>query len=187
MKPLNTVEDNLDFVYENLFWAWLDMARDYADFRVLVTKDNVRILNEYAGTFFGRIQGVLLEFVLFQMFRITDQKGKRENQNITVKALPDFLENSYKVKTESLIKKVDDVIEPLRRYRNKVAVHNDREYQLSRAKKWDDIMKGTGVDEVTAYWSEGPNEPTPSSAFPDLTPIVVHGKEYPHKVGNYIQ
>ena len=116
------------------------------------------------------------------MFRITDQKGKGENQNITVKALPDYLENGDKDKIESLIKEVDDIIEPLRRYRNKVAVHNDREYQLMKAKKAYEKTNGTGIGEVTVYWAEGPNEPLPSSVFSDLGPIDVHGKQYPHTI-----
>lgn len=82
MRPLYTVEDNLDFVYDKLFWAWLDMAEDYGDYRVLKTKDNARILNECAGEFFGRIQGVLVEFVLFQMFRITDPKSIGKNREL---------------------------------------------------------------------------------------------------------
>ena len=182
LKPLCTVEDNLEFVYDKLFWAWLDMAKDHADFRVLMTKDNARILNECAGEFFGRIQGVLLDYVLFQMFRITDPKGKGKNKNITIKALLDFLDDDDKEKAKKLIEDVDEIMEPLRDLRDKVFAHYDREYQLSRAKKWHEITHGTGVGKGSAYYVEDLNEPIPSSVFPDIGPIDVHGKEYIDKI-----
>ena len=129
---VNAPKEPLGYLYTHLYSAWFEMTRDYGDYRTLMAIENIHIFQEYAGDFAWRLHKALIDSVLLQMFRITDPKGKKGRENITIRALPDLLNDHDKRITKPLVNEAIGIIEPMRhRYRNKVAVHFDQNYQAS--------------------------------------------------------
>jgi hypothetical protein len=120
-----------NLLYNEIIWLhykWSDFEELYG------TKESrINLINQSAPFFFFIVQKVLWENILLGIARITDPVKSRGKRNITIQALPDFLnDEKLKAKLKLLISEIIEKTKFSRDWRNRRISHYDFDLSINK-------------------------------------------------------
>lgn len=126
---------NFGSLYDSLRNELLWLTYKWIEFNELYgTKESrIELLNTSAPFLFYTIQNVLWDNLLLGVSRITDEPSLGSKKNITFKAIPPFIEDqTFRVKVERILAKIDNESKFCRDWRNRKIAHNDFALSLDK-------------------------------------------------------
>jgi len=106
--------------------AWVHLR--WALYKQLFDKSDRRIalLNETAGSFFGVLQGVLLDDVVLELARLVDSPKSCGKANLTLLRIPGLIaDQELRPKIEAMVNSAMDACAKAQDQRNRRLAHND--------------------------------------------------------------
>lgn len=101
-----------------------------------------------APVFFRFLDGLLTERILLQLSALTDPPRTNGNQNISVKLLPELIEDrsqEFREEIGQLVKELESRTGIMRKWRNKIIAHFDLSHVTSREKRLAPV-EGSAID-----------------------------------------
>ena len=119
-------------VFYKLNNVWSYALIKSQEFRLLYSdRENLDFINAIGGRFFASIQDVLYDDILLQLTRITDRKQIGERKNLTIRMLPDYIDDEGKKwEVSKLVKQAVRDTEFARNWRNKRIAHMDYNHHM---------------------------------------------------------
>ena len=95
----------------------------------LFKSDNLKILEKSAGWFFGGLQGILRQYIILLVCRLTDPPETSGKPNLTIPRMNELLRENdcFSPEIETLTDGIMSYREHLAPARNKIIAHKDRE------------------------------------------------------------
>ena len=122
-------------VFMALHYDICDLLLKWDRFKILFgSQEHIDLLNDTASTLFYNIQRIMLNDIFLHIARLTDSKKTGKNKNLTIRCLPDLLDDDgikIKIKSKNKIKRLCeealDKSKNIKKVRNKIIAHTDQE------------------------------------------------------------
>lgn len=166
---------NLRAQLHDIEWKWNEYVVLYG------TKESrIKILNGTAPRFFAHLQDTLFADVVLHITRVTDSPKSVGKPNLTIRALPTYLNDNFRDEVEIALNEALSATEFCRDWRNKRIAHADlvhfTEEEPAALKEATREKVATAIDKIREVLSKISQKYLDGSVHP-VSSVVIGGAE----------